>query len=108
MTVAMLVINSVQASSLASEESELQLTSPMGLWCLTVPVLVMFFQRSKPWRYNGVEEKMEKEDIKMPVNKLRDIYNDETLDYNKNLQQLFAALLEADTVHFTTTHPLLG
>ncbi|KAK9265922.1 hypothetical protein L1049_027318 [Liquidambar formosana] len=58
---------------------------------------------SKPWRYNGVEENREKEDIKMLVNKLRDIYNDETLDYKKNLQQLFAALLEADTIHFITT-----
>ncbi|KAK9268613.1 hypothetical protein L1049_000370 [Liquidambar formosana] len=60
-------------------------------------------QGSKPWRYNGVEENREKEDIKMLVNKLRDIYNDETLDDKNNLQQLFAALLEADTIHFITT-----
>ncbi|KAL3717716.1 hypothetical protein ACJRO7_009193 [Eucalyptus globulus] len=36
---------------------------------------------SKPWRYTGKEENMQREDIKMLVQKWRDIYNDESLDY---------------------------
>ncbi|KAL2556473.1 Galactinol synthase 1 [Forsythia ovata] len=38
---------------------------------------------SKPWRYTGKEENMQREDIKMLVNKWWDIYNDESLDYKK-------------------------
>ncbi|XP_057517283.1 galactinol synthase 2-like [Amaranthus tricolor] len=37
---------------------------------------------SKPWRYTGKEENMDREDIKMLVKKWWDIYNDPTLDYN--------------------------
>ncbi|XVF84995.1 hypothetical protein PTKIN_Ptkin17bG0083500 [Pterospermum kingtungense] len=36
---------------------------------------------SKPWRYTGKEENMEREDIKMLVAKWWDIYNDESLDW---------------------------
>ncbi|GLT88443.1 hypothetical protein SLE2022_064700 [Rubroshorea leprosula] len=36
---------------------------------------------SKPWRFTGKEENMEREDIKMLVNKWWDIYNDDSLDY---------------------------
>ncbi|GKV06816.1 hypothetical protein SLEP1_g18652 [Rubroshorea leprosula] len=36
---------------------------------------------SKPWRYTGKEENMEREDIKLLVKKWRDIYEDESLDY---------------------------
>eukprot|EP00252_Welwitschia_mirabilis_P019950 TRINITY_DN4766_c0_g1_i2.p1 TRINITY_DN4766_c0_g1~~TRINITY_DN4766_c0_g1_i2.p1 ORF type:complete len:345 (-),score=21.02 TRINITY_DN4766_c0_g1_i2:211-1245(-) len=36
---------------------------------------------SKPWRYTGKEENMDKEDIKMLVKKWWDIYDDETLDF---------------------------
>ncbi|KAK9282851.1 hypothetical protein L1049_011074 [Liquidambar formosana] len=67
-----------------------------------------FFQGSKLWRYNGVEENRGKEDIKMQVNKLQDIYNDETLDYKKNLQKLFAALSKANTVTSFPSHSLLS
>ncbi|KAJ7943652.1 Hexosyltransferase [Quillaja saponaria] len=35
---------------------------------------------SKPWRYTGEEVNMDREDIKMLVEKWRDIYNDESLD----------------------------
>ncbi|KAB2611713.1 galactinol synthase 1-like [Pyrus ussuriensis x Pyrus communis] len=38
---------------------------------------------SKPWRYTGKEENMQREDIKMLVKKWWDIYNDESLDYRK-------------------------
>ncbi|KAM1061288.1 hypothetical protein ACFX2I_025727 [Malus domestica] len=38
---------------------------------------------SKPWRYTGKEENMQREDIKMLVKKWWDIYNDESLDYKK-------------------------
>lgn len=40
-------------------------------------------QGSKPWRYTGKEENMQREDIKMLVQKWWDIYNDESLDYKK-------------------------
>lgn len=36
---------------------------------------------SKPWRYTGKEENMQREDIKMLVKKWWDIYNDKSLDY---------------------------
>nr|ADM92590.1 galactinol synthase [Coffea arabica] len=36
---------------------------------------------SKPWRYTGKEENMQREDIKMLVEKWWDIYEDESLDY---------------------------
>lgn len=39
---------------------------------------------SKPWRYTGEEENMEREDIKKLVEKWWDIYLDQTLDYNNN------------------------
>lgn len=75
-------------------------------------------QGSKPWRYTGKEENMQREDIKMLVQKWWDIYNDETLDYKNylaaneaaaqaeaeqvNLQQFLAALSEAGVVHYIT------
>lgn len=37
---------------------------------------------SKPWRYTGEEENMDRQDIKMLVKKWRDIYNDDSLNYN--------------------------
>ncbi|KAL5582629.1 hypothetical protein UlMin_015071 [Ulmus minor] len=40
---------------------------------------------SKPWRYTGEEENMEREDIKMLVKKWWDIYNDESLDYKNTV-----------------------
>ncbi|GAA0138225.1 glycosyltransferase [Lithospermum erythrorhizon] len=36
---------------------------------------------SKPWRYTGKEENMDREDIKMLVNKWWDIYDDKSLDF---------------------------
>lgn len=36
---------------------------------------------AKPWRYTGKEENMDREDIKMLVQKWWDIYEDATLDY---------------------------
>ncbi|XVF38932.1 hypothetical protein REPUB_Repub20aG0145200 [Reevesia pubescens] len=36
---------------------------------------------SKPWRYTGKEDNMDREDIKMVVKKWWDIYEDESLDY---------------------------
>ncbi|KAG6421861.1 hypothetical protein SASPL_118420 [Salvia splendens] len=37
---------------------------------------------SKPWRFTGEEENMEREDMKMLVSKWWDIYNDASLDFN--------------------------
>ncbi|MCE3051147.1 Galactinol synthase 3 [Datura stramonium] len=38
---------------------------------------------SKPWRYTGKEENMQREDIKLLVKKWWDIYKDESLDYKR-------------------------
>ncbi|KAI4369351.1 hypothetical protein MLD38_017799 [Melastoma candidum] len=38
---------------------------------------------SKPWRYTGKEENMDRDDIKELVKKWWEIYEDETLDYKK-------------------------
>ncbi|ESW35300.1 hypothetical protein PHAVU_001G223700 [Phaseolus vulgaris] len=55
---------------------------------------------SKPWRFTGKEENMEREDIKILVKKWWEIYEDETLDYNNNnsvnVERFSSALLEAD------------
>ncbi|KAM7470088.1 hypothetical protein LguiA_008271 [Lonicera macranthoides] len=55
---------------------------------------------SKPWRYTGEEENMQREDIKMLVQKWQEIYDDASLDYNApvnddGLQELVAAALSA-------------
>ncbi|KAI6694570.1 hypothetical protein NL676_022280 [Syzygium grande] len=49
---------------------------------------------SKPWRYTGKEEYMQREDIKMLVKKWWDIYEDESLDY-KNCPRMAAAAAAA-------------
>ncbi|XP_057439180.1 galactinol synthase 2-like [Lotus japonicus] len=38
---------------------------------------------SKPWRYTGKEDNMQRDDIKMLVQKWWNIYNDPSLDYDK-------------------------
>uniref|UniRef100_J3MPB4 Hexosyltransferase n=2 Tax=Oryza brachyantha TaxID=4533 RepID=J3MPB4_ORYBR len=61
---------------------------------------------SKPWRFTGKEENMEREDIKMLVNKWWDIYNDESLDYKEVVEEedagqpMRAALAEAGAVKY--------
>ncbi|XP_009369638.2 galactinol synthase 2-like [Pyrus x bretschneideri] len=40
---------------------------------------------SKPWSYTGKEENMEREDVKMLVDKWWEIYDDDSLDYMKTL-----------------------
>ncbi|XP_062144865.1 galactinol synthase 2-like isoform X2 [Alnus glutinosa] len=71
---------------------------------------------SKPWRYTGKEENMEREDIKMLVKKWWEVYDDESLDYKntvaseeaeagaeqRNLELLLAALSEAGGVTYIT------
>lgn len=70
---------------------------------------------SKPWRYTGKEENMQREDIKLLVKKWWDIYNDESLDYKRvvgtnqvigavnQLQPLIAAAMsQAGAVKFVT------
>ncbi|GLT31807.1 hypothetical protein SLA2020_065160 [Shorea laevis] len=67
---------------------------------------------SKPWRFTGIEQNMDREDIKMLVNKWWDIYNDESLDYKNYVvsgekevvsrQPFLAALSEIGVVsHFS-------
>ncbi|XP_030444847.1 galactinol synthase 2-like [Syzygium oleosum] len=68
---------------------------------------------SKPWRYMGEEENMDRDDIKMLVKKWWDIYDDESLDY-KNIvardeaakqskwDRFLAALAEAGAFRFMT------
>ncbi|KAL2468694.1 Galactinol synthase 2 [Forsythia ovata] len=68
---------------------------------------------SKPWRYTGKEEHMDREDIKMLVKKWWDIYNNAALDYIATSPaattaargqvaeaKLTAALTEAGVIHF--------
>ncbi|XP_057515359.1 galactinol synthase 2-like [Amaranthus tricolor] len=63
---------------------------------------------SKPWRYTGKEENMDREDIKLLVKKWFDIYNDESLDFKPEIeagdqpefQPFRAALSEAGVLHF--------
>ncbi|KAF0907604.1 hypothetical protein E2562_018409 [Oryza meyeriana var. granulata] len=60
---------------------------------------------SKPWRYTGKEANMDREDIKMLVNKWWDIYNDESLDYKDDdadeaRQPMRTALAEAGAVKY--------
>ncbi|MQL99609.1 hypothetical protein Taro_032336 [Colocasia esculenta] len=66
---------------------------------------------SKPWRYTGKEENMDREDIKMLVKRWWDVYNDESLNYRgppvppepEDLNQpLMAALSEAGVLHYIT------
>ncbi|KAG2326069.1 hypothetical protein Bca4012_034795 [Brassica carinata] len=69
---------------------------------------------SKPWRYTGKEANMEREDIKMLVNKWWDIYKDDSLDYKKHeadleresdlvdLKPFINALSEAGRVKYVT------
>ncbi|CAH2057674.1 unnamed protein product [Thlaspi arvense] len=71
---------------------------------------------SKPWRYTGKEANMEREDIKMLVNKWWEIYNDDSLDYKKsvavadleresglvNLKPFITALTEVERVKYVT------
>ncbi|BAT86135.1 Galactinol synthase [Vigna angularis] len=57
---------------------------------------------SKPWRFTGKEQNMEREDIKILVKKWWEIYEDETLDYNNdnsvNVEPFSSALSEPDVV----------
>ncbi|KAB2014946.1 hypothetical protein ERO13_D09G242000v2 [Gossypium hirsutum] len=51
---------------------------------------------SKPWRYTGKEENMDREDIKLLVKKWWDIYEDESLDYKNNNLITTAAIDEPE------------
>lgn len=70
-------------------------------------------QGSKPWRYTGKEENMEREEIKMLVKNWWDIYEDESLDYKNALsnviigsEHVIQALTEANAVdHGSTSVP---
>ncbi|KAL5196889.1 hypothetical protein ABZP36_000401 [Zizania latifolia] len=60
---------------------------------------------SKPWKYTGKEANMDRDDIKMLVNKWWDIFNDESLDYkdadaDEASQPLRTALAEAGAVKY--------
>ncbi|CAN1219377.1 Galactinol synthase 2 [Linum perenne] len=66
---------------------------------------------SKPWRYTGEEENMDRDDIKMLVKKWWDVYEDESLDYwnwvtaaegTEAADAEAAALSEAGVAHYVT------
>lgn len=44
-------------------------------------MIILNLQGSKPWRFTGKEENMDRTDIKLLVKKWWDIYEDESLDY---------------------------
>jgi inositol 3-alpha-galactosyltransferase len=76
----------------------------------TAMLILMLLQGSKPWRYTGKEDNMDREDMKMLVNKWWDIYHDESLDYKNTVvaaagaevQPFLAALSEAGIAHYIT------
>lgn len=53
-------------------------------------------QGSKPWRFSGKEENMEREDIKTLVHKWWDIYNDPSLDQLASGGSFPEPILEAE------------
>lgn len=53
---------------------------------------------SKPWRYTGKEENMDRKDIKMLVKMWWDIYNDDSLNYIPPMTNLSSFEGEADVV----------
>ncbi|MED6131216.1 Galactinol synthase 1 [Stylosanthes scabra] len=62
---------------------------------------------SKPWRYTGKEENMQREDIKNLVQKWWDIYNDSSLDYKNqdgavDVDPFVVALSEAGQLNYIT------
>ncbi|KAH9622094.1 hypothetical protein KSS87_002648 [Heliosperma pusillum] len=63
---------------------------------------------SKPWRYTGKEENMDRQDIKMLVKKWFEVFEDESLDYKPEielqprLEPFRAALSEAGVLHYIT------
>ncbi|CAK9145037.1 unnamed protein product [Ilex paraguariensis] len=63
---------------------------------------------SKPWRYTGEEENMDREDITTLVKQWRDIYNDESLDYKRtnaegeDVNNFTAVLSECGVVYYVT------
>lgn len=68
---------------------------------------------SKPWRYTGKEENMERDDIKMLVKKWWDIYNDPSLDYvaptnNVESVNLKPSRNDSDTVEAVKLKPLIA
>ncbi|CAL5378506.1 unnamed protein product [Camellia sinensis] len=66
-----------------------------------VKVIHYYAAGSKPWRYTGKEENMDREDIKMLVKKWWDIYNDESLDYKTNILLIEGvALSETSVGHY--------
>ncbi|KAI4341634.1 hypothetical protein MLD38_026332 [Melastoma candidum] len=73
-------------------------------------------QGLKPWRYTGIEDSMQREDIKMLVKKWWAIYEDKSLDYKKprtqeeseksmEVQPLVAVLQEAPELGKFMTAP---
>ncbi|KAI8025933.1 Galactinol synthase 2 [Camellia lanceoleosa] len=71
-------------------------------------------QGSKPWRYTGKEENMDRKDINMLVKSWWDIYNDESLDYKRtNISPIegeadkviVSMVSEANAGHYTPAPP---
>lgn len=64
--------------------------------------LIEHLQGAKPWRFTGKEENMQREDIKMLVEKWWDIYEDESLDCCDGSGQGKRMLQEANVVKYVT------
>ncbi|KAG0475938.1 hypothetical protein HPP92_012779 [Vanilla planifolia] len=52
---------------------------------------------SKPWRFTGEEENMDRSDIKMLVKKWWEIYEDDSLDFNRTKMTMAVASAEGST-----------
>ncbi|KAF1894270.1 hypothetical protein Lal_00004194 [Lupinus albus] len=57
---------------------------------------------SKPWRYTGKEENMQREDIKMLVKKWWDIYNDDSLNYKEPLSENEVSIVGVEMEPFSS------
>ncbi|CAH2047626.1 unnamed protein product [Thlaspi arvense] len=60
---------------------------------------------SKPWRYTGEEANMDREDIKMLVDKWWDVYNDESLDFKPKSPQDVEETVTKSTILASVLEP---
>ena len=70
-----------------------------GRWSM---MMSSFVQGSKPWRYTGKEENMEREDVKMLVRRWWEVYSDEGIDRLQTPAAALAAVSDAGVVHYIT------
>lgn len=78
---------------------------PEGIVLDEVKVVHYCAPGSKPWKYKGKEENMDREVVKKLVKLWWDIYEDQTLDYSNNNNSLIkdGTINEADNIFQANT-----